>query len=89
MGAGAKAAYNPKTEGDLQKLIADTNGGVAGAADFVGAEGSLQFATGALRRGGEVKIVGLFGGAFTHHSHVPVPRHVHWRLNDRHIGRHD
>ena len=69
MGAGAKAAYNPKTEGDLQKLIADTNGGVAGAADFVGAEGSLQFATSALRRGGEVKIVGLFGGAFSQ----PIP----------------
>lgn len=69
MGAGAKAAYNPGTEGDLKKLIAETNGGVAGAADFVGAEGSLQFATGALRRGGEVKIVGLFGGAFSQ----PIP----------------
>jgi D-arabinose 1-dehydrogenase-like Zn-dependent alcohol dehydrogenase len=69
MGAGAAAAYNPGTEGDLQKLLADTNGGVAGAADFVGAEGSLKFATGALRRGGGVKVVGLFGGAFSQ----PIP----------------
>ena len=53
----------------MQKLLADTDGGVAGAADFVGAEGSLQFATGALRRGGGVKIVGLFGGAFSQ----PIP----------------
>lgn len=69
MGAGAKAAYNPKNPEDLKKLLADTNGGVASAVDFVGAEGSLQFATGALRRGGEVKIVGLFGGKFA----MPIP----------------
>ena len=65
MGAGAKAAYNPKDEDALQQLHADTNGGVASAVDFVGSESSLGFASGALRRGGEVKIVGLFGGNFS------------------------
>ena len=69
MGAGAKAAYNPKDPEALKQLLADTNGGVAGAADFVGAEGSLQFASGAIRRGGNVKIVGLFGGGFN----MPIP----------------
>ena len=69
MGAGAKAAYNPGNPDSLKQLLADTNGGVGGAADFVGAEGSLQFATGALRRGGEVKIVGLFGGGLS----MPIP----------------
>ena len=69
MGAGAQAAYNPKDAGAVKQLLADTNGGVAGAADFVGAEGSLKFATGSIRRGGEVKIVGLFGGSFSQ----PIP----------------
>jgi D-arabinose 1-dehydrogenase-like Zn-dependent alcohol dehydrogenase len=69
MGAGAKAAYNPKDPEALKQLMADTNGGVAGAADFVGAEGSLKFASGAIRRGGNVKIVGLFGGALS----MPIP----------------
>ena len=37
--------------------------------DFVGAEGSLNFANGSVRKGGTVKIVGLFGGSFT----SPIP----------------
>ena len=69
MGAGAQAAYNPKDEQALKKLQADTNGGVAAAVDFVGSQASLGFASGALRRGGEVKIVGLFGGGFS----MPIP----------------
>ncbi len=69
MGAGAKAAYNPKNPDAMKKLQEHTGGGVAAAVDFVGAESSLQFATSALRRGGEVKVVGLFGGAFT----MPIP----------------
>ena len=69
MGAGARAAYNPKDPETLKQLQKDTGGGVAGAADFVGAEGSLQFASGALRRGGGVTIVGLFGGGLS----MPIP----------------
>ena len=68
-GAGATAAYNPKDPAALKQLLADTNGGVGAAVDFVGAESSLSFATGALRRGGEAKIVGLFGGGFS----TPIP----------------
>lgn len=69
MGAGAQAAYNPKNPDDAKKLLNDTQGGVAAAVDFVGSEGSLGFASGALRRGGEVKIVGLFGGGLS----MPIP----------------
>ncbi|MFW2436297.1 MAG: alcohol dehydrogenase [Parvibaculales bacterium] len=69
MGAGAHAAYNPKDPEALAKLQADTNGGVGAAVDFVGAESSLAFASAALRRGGEAKVVGLFGGAFQ----MPIP----------------
>ena len=68
-GAGATAAYNPKDPEALKQLLADTNGGVGAAVDFVGAESSLQFASGALRRGGEAKIVGLFGGGLS----MPIP----------------
>lgn len=69
LGAGASAAYNAGDPDELKRLLKDTNGGVPAAADFVGSEGSLTFANGALRKGGEVRIVGLFGGAFT----SPIP----------------
>ena len=64
MGAGAAEAYDTSDPEALKKLLADTKGGVPAAVDFVGAEGSANFANGALRRGGEMRIVGLFGGAF-------------------------
>jgi D-arabinose 1-dehydrogenase-like Zn-dependent alcohol dehydrogenase len=67
--AGAFETYNPKDPAALKKLLKDTNGGVAGAVDFVGSESSLKFATGAVRKGGKVVVVGLFGGAFT----MPIP----------------
>lgn len=67
--AGAAATYDPKDPGAVKKLIADTKGGVYGAVDFVGAEGSLNFAVGALRKGGRAIVVGLFGGKFE----MPIP----------------
>jgi len=62
MGAGAKAAYNSTDPTALRKLMADTEGGAVAAIDFVGSESSFAFATGAVRRGGKVVVVGLFGG---------------------------
>lgn len=50
---------------ELPRLLQETGGGAAAALDFVGAESSFAFATGALRRGGKAVIVGLFGGAAT------------------------
>jgi D-arabinose 1-dehydrogenase-like Zn-dependent alcohol dehydrogenase len=68
-GAGAHEVYNPKDPEALKKLLADTNGGVPAAVDFVGSEASLKFATGAVRKGGQVVVVGLFGGGFS----MPIP----------------
>jgi D-arabinose 1-dehydrogenase-like Zn-dependent alcohol dehydrogenase len=65
MGAGAKAVYNTKDPEALKKLMADTEGGAVGAVDFVGSESSFAFATQAVRRGGKVVVVGLFGGGMS------------------------
>tara|TARA_R110002110_G_scaffold62975_5_gene175323 strand:- start:2419 stop:3465 length:1047 start_codon:yes stop_codon:yes gene_type:complete len=68
-GAGAHQVYNPKDPEALKKLLADTNGGVPAVVDFVGSEASLKFAMGSVRKGGQVVIVGLFGGGFS----MPIP----------------
>jgi D-arabinose 1-dehydrogenase-like Zn-dependent alcohol dehydrogenase len=62
--AGAASAYDPRDPGARKALVKAT-GGVYGAVDFVGSDGSLAFATGALARGGKVVITGLIGGTYT------------------------
>ena len=69
MAAGAHAVYNSKEADSLKKLKLDTGGGVAAAVDFVGSTPSLNYANGAIRRGGEIIVVGLFGGKFA----APIP----------------
>lgn len=69
MGAGAKAVYNTKDPDAVKQLMADTNGGALGVVDFVGSEATFAFCTQAVRRGGKVVIVGLFGGAMG----MPIP----------------
>ncbi len=64
LAAGAAAAYDPADPGARKALLAAT-GGIYGACDFVGSESSLQFATGALVRGGKVVVTGLLGGSLT------------------------
>ena len=56
--AGASAVINPKNPEARKELAAMTNGGVA-------AEASAAFGFNALRTGGKLVIVGLFGGTFT------------------------
>jgi D-arabinose 1-dehydrogenase-like Zn-dependent alcohol dehydrogenase len=68
-GAGAHEVYNPKDEDAIRKVLADTNGGVPAAVDFVGSEASLKFASSIVRKGGKVIVVGLFGGGFA----MPIP----------------
>ncbi|MBX3491066.1 MAG: alcohol dehydrogenase catalytic domain-containing protein [Parvibaculum sp.] len=68
-GSGAHEVYNPKDPEAIKKVLADTNGGVPAAVDFVGSEASLKFATSIVRKGGQVVIVGLFGGGFS----MPIP----------------
>ncbi|HEY5071444.1 MAG TPA: alcohol dehydrogenase [Caulobacteraceae bacterium] len=69
MGAGAKAAYDTKDPGAAGRLMADTEGGAYAIVDFVGSEATFAFAQGAVRRGGRIIIVGLFGGAMS----MPLP----------------
>jgi D-arabinose 1-dehydrogenase-like Zn-dependent alcohol dehydrogenase len=57
---GADRTVNSKTPGAVKELV--DAGGVDAAIDFVGAPSSVQFALDALRRGGSLTIVGLFGG---------------------------
>jgi alcohol dehydrogenase len=63
--AGAAAAYDPADKEARKALLKATGGGVYGAVDFAGTDGSLVFATGALARGGKVVITGLIGGTYT------------------------
>jgi D-arabinose 1-dehydrogenase-like Zn-dependent alcohol dehydrogenase len=67
--AGASAVYNTKDPEAAKKLMADTKGGAYAVVDFVGSEKSFAFASQAVRRGGKVIIVGLFGGAMS----MPLP----------------
>ncbi len=67
--AGAVAAYNIRTPDAAKKLIADTKGGAYAVVDFVGSESSFAFANAAIRKGGRIIVVGLFGGAMT----MPIP----------------
>jgi D-arabinose 1-dehydrogenase-like Zn-dependent alcohol dehydrogenase len=63
--AGAAATVNSKSPDAGKELRALTGGGVMAAVDFVGAESSAAFGFNALRTGGKLVIVGLFGGSFT------------------------
>jgi len=65
LAAGATAVFDPADPSARKALIAASGGGVYAACDFVGSDRSLQFATGALAKGGKVVITGLIGGTFT------------------------
>jgi len=67
--AGASATYNPSKDGEAKRLMAETGGGAYAVVDFVGSEKSFAFASQAVRRGGKIIIVGLFGGAMQ----MPLP----------------
>jgi len=61
--AGAAATLNSR-EGNVQQKLKEINGGALyGAVDFVGSADTAQLALGALRKGGKLVLVGLFGGA--------------------------
>jgi D-arabinose 1-dehydrogenase-like Zn-dependent alcohol dehydrogenase len=66
--AGAKAAYNTKDPASAKQMMKDLGGAYA-IVDFVGSEATFAFANAAVRKGGKIIIVGLFGGALT----IPIP----------------
>ncbi len=67
--AGAVATYNTKEPDAAKRLVTDTKGGAYAVVDFVGSESTFAFANAAVRRGGKVIVVGLFGGAMG----MPIP----------------
>jgi propanol-preferring alcohol dehydrogenase len=64
LAAGAAAAFDPADPAARKAILAAT-GGVFAACDFVGSDRSLQFALGALAKGGKVVVTGLIGGTYT------------------------
>jgi D-arabinose 1-dehydrogenase-like Zn-dependent alcohol dehydrogenase len=65
---GAAEAFDPADAG-ARKAIMKASGGVGAAIDFAGSDKSVNFAQGAVAKGGAVVIVGLIGGSFS----IPVP----------------
>jgi alcohol dehydrogenase/propanol-preferring alcohol dehydrogenase len=61
--AGAAEVFDPTADGAARALVKSTGGGVAVAVDFVGAASTFSFGLGALRKGGKLVCVGLFGGS--------------------------
>lgn len=60
---GAKQVFDPRDADAAKQVIKASGGGVATAIDFVGSPASTGFAMQAVRRGGSVIVVGLFGGS--------------------------
>lgn len=67
--AGARQTIDPSEPDAGRALMRATGGGPAAVIDFVGAASSFTFGFNAVRKGGRVIVVGLFGGA----AEVPVP----------------
>ncbi len=65
---GVNRSYN-SSELETAKDIRKTTGGAYAALDFVGAEASVSYGLGCLRKGGMLIIVGLYGGSLT----LPIP----------------
>ncbi len=69
--AGAAAAFDnsdPNAVAELRGMTA-SEAGAGGSIDFVGAPASVQFGVDALRKGGTLVVVGLFGGV----ASFPLP----------------
>ena len=61
--AGAAEVIDPSAVDAGKALVKATRGGVAAAIDFVGSGASFTFGFNALRKGGRLVCVGLFGGS--------------------------
>ena len=64
LAAGAQAAFDP-ADPNARKALLKASGGIYAACDFAGSDTSLNFATGALAKGGKVVVTGLIGGAYS------------------------
>jgi D-arabinose 1-dehydrogenase-like Zn-dependent alcohol dehydrogenase len=66
---GASEAFDPAEAGARRAIIKASGGGAGAVVDFAGSDKSLNFAQGAVAKGGAVVVVGLIGGSFS----LPVP----------------
>ncbi len=66
---GVEHVFNSSNASAAKEIKELTGGGALVAIDFVGAEASVNFGMGTLRKGGKIIIVGLFGGALN----MPLP----------------
>jgi D-arabinose 1-dehydrogenase-like Zn-dependent alcohol dehydrogenase len=60
---GAVGTVDNSAPDALQQVLQQSGGGVAGAIDFVGSPKTMEFGINALRKGGKLVMVGLYGGA--------------------------
>ena len=60
---GAVSTVDNGAADALQQVLDQSGGGVAGAVDFVGSPKTMEFGIGALRKGGKLIMVGLYGGS--------------------------
>jgi D-arabinose 1-dehydrogenase-like Zn-dependent alcohol dehydrogenase len=60
---GAVATIDNGAADALQQVLDLSGGGVAGAVDFVGSPKTMEFGISALRKGGKLVMVGLYGGS--------------------------
>ena len=67
--AGAKDTIDPGNADAAKALFRTTGGGATAVIDFVGAAASFTFGFNAIRKGGRLIVVGLFGGS----ASLPVP----------------
>lgn len=69
--AGASDVVTP-SDGEARKALLKATGGFAAVFDFVGAQATVDYALGLVRKGGLVVVVGLIGGALS----LPLPAFV-------------
>jgi len=60
---GAVATIDNGAPDAVKQVMAATGGGAAAAIDFVGSPQTMEFGVNALRKGGKLVMVGLYGGA--------------------------
>jgi D-arabinose 1-dehydrogenase-like Zn-dependent alcohol dehydrogenase len=63
--AGAMAVVDPAQPDALERIKQLTNGGALAVVDFVGSGKTVQLGTDCLTKGGQVVIVGMYGGDVT------------------------
>jgi len=73
---GASAAYDPSEPDIAKRIVKETEGGFDGVVDFAGNDKSMNFAVGAVARGGKIVVSGLMGGQFS----LPMVQWIYKRM---------